>query len=119
MLSFSAAFIIQPPGSTSSSSCPMLLVQVPSIEGMLLFQINVQDANGFKRAIIPVRLGFLNVRANIHSSHYAPENGVLSIEPRGWHGGDEKLAAIGIFSRIGHGDCKRTIMSQVWNDLVL
>ena len=56
------------------------------------------------------------------------ENGVMAVEPFGWHGGDEELGAVGAVdlavhaaaqAGVCHGQQVRAIEGQAWNDFII
>ena len=50
---------------------------------------------------------------DLHALHHGSEHGVLAVEVRGRHSGDEELTAVGVGTRIGHGQKTRSVMLQL------
>jgi hypothetical protein len=50
----------------------------------------------------------LNGLHHVHALQHLAEDGVLAVQPRGHHCGDEKLRALGVGSSIGHTQISRS-----------
>ncbi len=61
----------------------------------------------------------LNFMDNIRAASASPKDGVLVVQPGGWHNGDEELGRVRIRAHVGHGECVRAIVSEGGMELVL
>lgn len=75
------------------------------LNSLLLDKINVLDFDVLFRVIVGVGVDFFDLSDNVHAVRYFAEVGVFPIEERcGFGGNDEELRAIGIWSRVCHGN---------------
>lgn len=63
-------------------------------------RVSNDDLLGGTSALRSVRLDALD---DVHALDDAAEHDVLAVQPRRLHGGQEELAAVGVWSSVGHG----------------
>jgi len=73
----------------------------------------VGDDAGLSRSVALVHRLILHLLEHAHALHHFAEHNVLPVQMRRLHRRDEKLAAVGVFARVGHGQESWTIVPQL------
>src|SRR5229473_5716146 len=83
-----------------------------------LFDPNGLQFDGLFRFVVCSARQLRDFRGDVHSFDNLAKDGVLTIKPRCWRHGDEKLATVCAWSGIGHREFSRLVVLQGWMKLV-
>lgn len=72
---------------------------------------NAHDLNVLLRLLF-VRLGVFDLVYDVQPLHRTSKNSMFTVQPRCLLRRDEELTAVGVGSRIRHGECIRLVMLQ-------